>query len=260
MLKIFDALFHIIDYKYTVVENQGYKPPQFLPIDYLKIMSGFELLGGVIVSGSFQNYDTQYLKSALSILGSNYIGVINYNPSYTDKDILDLNKIGVRAIRFNIRRGNQDIIDYIEYASKRVFDIAKWHSEIYIDSKNISNIKNKLLNIPLLVIDHFGLSKEGFRHVLDLTEKGAYVKASGFGRLDFDPIWAIKQINKINQHACCFGSDLPSTRAQRPFSLKDIDLINDNFDESQSKKIFYENALKLYKVNKRRSFADVQDY
>lgn len=249
MLKIFDALFHIIDYKYTIVENQGYKPPQFLPTDYLKIMSNFELLGGAIVSGSFQNYDTQYLQSAMSILGPHYVGVINYNPSYTDTDILNLDKAGVRAIRFNIRRGTNYIINYLEYASKRVFDVAKWHSEIYIDSKNISNIKDKLLKIPCLVIDHLGLSVEGFSDILDLVEKGAFVKASGFGRLDFDPIWAIKQINKINPHACCFGSDLPSTRAQRPFSLKDIDLINNDFEEPDSENIFYKNALKLYRIH-----------
>lgn len=248
MLKIFDALFHIIDYRYTVVENQGYKPPQFLPTDYLNIMSNFELLGGAIVAGSFQNYDTLFLQPAMSMLGPHYIGVINYNPSYSDTEILNLDKAGVRAIRFNIRRGSPDILDYIEYASKRVFDIAKWHSEIYIDSKNISNIKDKLLKIPCLVIDHLGLSKEGFRDILDLVEKGAYVKASGFGRLDFDPIWAIKQINQINPHACCFGSDLPSTRAQRPFSLKDIDLLNDNFDELERANIFYKNALTLYRI------------
>ncbi|MGC8483749.1 MAG: hypothetical protein ACP5OE_08925 [Thermodesulfobium sp.] len=76
-----------------------------------------------------------------------------------------------------------------------------------------------------------------------------YVKASGFGRLDFDPVFAIKQIVSINPNSCVFGSDLPSTRAQRPFSYSDIDLINNNFDDSQKRKIFYENGLNLYRLN-----------
>ncbi|SDC63730.1 Predicted metal-dependent hydrolase, TIM-barrel fold [Desulfurella multipotens] len=249
MQKIFDAIFHIIDYNYKIIENQGYKPPQFLPKDYLEFMSNYELLGGAIVSGSFQDFDTQYLKSALSFFGKNYVGVINYNPDYSDSDIIELDKIGVKAIRFNIKRGTKETIDTIEYASKRVFEIASWHSEIYIDSKDIESIKNKLLSIPCLVVDHLGLSKDGFLNVLNLVEKGAYVKASGFGRLDFDPVFAIKQIVSINPNACVFGSDLPSTRAQRPFSYSDIDLINNNFDDSQKRKIFYENGLNLYRLN-----------
>jgi predicted TIM-barrel fold metal-dependent hydrolase len=248
MLKLFDSIFHIIDYRFPIIENQGYLPPQFLPSDYLKFMSRYELLGGTVVSGSFQGFDTQYLISALSVLGKHYVGVINYNPHYTDLDIINLDKLGVKAIRFNVKRGTKDVIDLIEYASKRVFDLVNWHSEIYIDSKDIHSIKDKLLKIPRLAIDHLGLSK-GFNDVLSLVEKGAYVKASGFGRLDFDPVWAIKQILAINENACVFGSDLPSTRAQRPFLPSDIELINNNFDNSQSKKIFYENALKLYKIN-----------
>ncbi len=246
MIKLFDAHFHIIDYSYPVIENQGYIPPQFLPQDYLKAMSEYNLLGGAIVSGSFQGFDTNYFKSAFSILGKNYVGVVNYNPNFSDSDIIDLDKMKIRAIRFNVKRGAKETIDLIEYASKRVFDIAGWHSEIYIDSKDIAYIKNKLLSAPLLVIDHLGLSKEGFKDILDLVEKGVFVKASGFGRLDFDPIWAIKQIIQINPKACMFGSDLPSTRAQRPFSPKDIDLINDNFDEPERSNILYKNALGLY--------------
>lgn len=196
MLKLFDAHFHIIDYKFLVIKNQGYLPPQFLPSDYLKSMETFKLVGGVIVSGSFHEFDTQYLRLALSTFGKNYVGVINYNPDYTDLDIINLNKLGVRAIRFNIRR-DKKVINLIEYASKRVFDLVGWHSEIYIDSKDIPNIKDKLLKIPRLVIDHLGLSKEGFTHVLSL----------------------------------------------------DVYLINNNFDPAQSKKILYENALKLYKIN-----------
>jgi predicted TIM-barrel fold metal-dependent hydrolase len=249
MLKLFDSIFHIIYYRFPIIENQGYLPPQFLPSDYLKFMSRYELLGGTVVSGSFQGFDTQYLISALSVLGKHYVGVINYNPHYTDLDIINLDKLGVKAIRFNVKRGTKDVIDLIEYASKRVFDLVNWHSEIYIDSKDIHSIKDKLLKIPCLAIDHLGLSKEGFDDVLSLVEKGAYVKASGFGRLDFDPVWAIKQILAINENACVFGSDLPSTRAQRPFLPSDIELINNNFDNSHSKKIFYENALKLYKIN-----------
>lgn len=36
-----------------------------------------------------------------------------------------------------------------------------------------------------------------------------------------------------------FGTDLPSTRAKRPFSEQDIELIQKHFDEETQEKIFY---------------------
>ena len=46
-----------------------------------------------------------------------------------------------------------------------------------------------------------------------------------------------------------FGTDLPSTRANIPFSEKDIQVIKDNFSESEQQKIFFENAHQWYYTN-----------
>ena len=43
-----------------------------------------------------------------------------------------------------------------------------------------------------------------------------------------------------------FGTDLPSTRAKRPFEYGDIELIQQLFDEQATDKILYTNALKWY--------------
>ncbi len=56
-MKIFDAHFHIIDYKYPVVENNGYLPPEFLTDDYFTAAKKINVVGGAIVSGSFQAFD-----------------------------------------------------------------------------------------------------------------------------------------------------------------------------------------------------------
>ncbi len=56
-MKIFDVHFHIIDYKYPVVENNGYLPSKFLTDDYFTTAKKINVVGGAIVSGSFQVFD-----------------------------------------------------------------------------------------------------------------------------------------------------------------------------------------------------------
>lgn len=57
-----------------------------------------------------------------------------------------------------------------------------------------------------------------------------------------------EQIIVINPASLLFGTDLPSTRAPRPFMIEDIRLIEENFSSEIAGKIFYNNVLKLYDV------------
>ena len=101
-MKIFDAHFHIVDARYPLVRNQGYLPPIFTVEDYHHQMNGLDLVGGVIVSGSFQAFDQKYLVDALSRFGDNYFGVANISTTMSDSELNELDKAGVRAVRFNL--------------------------------------------------------------------------------------------------------------------------------------------------------------
>lgn len=57
---------------------------------------------------------------------------------------------------------------------------------------------------------------------------------------------ALKSIYETNPDALMFGTDLPSTRAKRPFEYEDIDLIQQLFDEQAIDKILYMNAFEWY--------------
>ncbi|NOZ83991.1 MAG: amidohydrolase family protein, partial [Epsilonproteobacteria bacterium] len=81
-----------------------------------------------------------------------------------------------------------------------------------------------------------------------LVEKGVYVKATGFSRVDFDVKKAIKEIIAINPNALVFGTDLPSTRAPKQYSDKDFFTIIDAIGEKMARKVFYENAASLYQL------------
>jgi predicted TIM-barrel fold metal-dependent hydrolase len=246
-LPVFDSHFHIIDKRFPLVPNQGYLPPEFTSGDYLERTSGMTLQGGAIVSGSFQAFDQSYLIDALSRLGKGFVGVTQLPTTVSDAELLRLNEAGVRAVRFNLKRGGSEGLEHLEEMARRVYELAGWHVELYVDSRDLADLKESLLRLPAVSIDHLGLSQEGFPTLLQLAEKGVRVKATGFGRVDFDVKSALRQIAAANPDALMFGTDLPSTRAPRPYRDDDLLLVMDALGENLARKALYDNAIDFYK-------------
>lgn len=246
IVRIFDAHFHIIDFDFPIIENQGYLPPSYVVEDYQNDTADLNVFGGAIVSGSFQGFDQKYLLKALKQLGSTFCGVTQLPFTVTDDEILNLNEHGIKALRFNIKRGGSEDLSKLDYFARRVHDLVGWHSELYIDAKELSENASIIEKLPAISIDHLGLSEEGLPHLLKLVDKGVHVKATGFGREDLDVKNALKSIYEINPDALMFGTDLPSTRAKRPFQYADVELIQQLFDEQATDKILYTNAFKWY--------------
>ena len=245
-MKLFDAHFHIIDKRFPLTKNQGYLPPNYTAKEYQEIAKRLNIKGGAIVSGSFQAFDQDYLIDALEALGPTFVGVTQLPHDTSDERLTQLDKKGVRAIRFNLKRGGSEKIEDLESFSRRVYEKFSWHAELYIDSKELHAISKTLLALPKVSIDHLGFSSAGTDELLKLVEKGMKVKATGFGRVDLNVIDTMKAIMNVNQNALMFGTDLPSTRAKRPFEESDIDLIKDNFEEAQVRKILFENGKEFY--------------
>src|SRR5260370_7644115 len=100
-----DAHCPIIDPRFPLVENQGYLPPAYTVDDYRAAAAPLGVTGGAIVSGSFQEFDQDYLVDALARLGPSYVGVTQFPAATPDDVILDLPRRGVRPVRFNLPRG-----------------------------------------------------------------------------------------------------------------------------------------------------------
>ena len=142
--------------------------------------------GGAVVSGSFQAFDQAYLLDALAALGPTFVGVTQLPADCPDEQIVDLDRAGVRAVRFNLRRGGSAGVGDIEALGRRVFDVAGWHSEFYVRSADLADLEPVLRRLPKISIDHLGLTSEGFDVLLRLVDAGAHVKATGFSRCDLD--------------------------------------------------------------------------
>ena len=57
-----------------------------------------------IVSGSFQEFDQEYLIHALETLNGQFVGTTQLPISTPDEVIKKLNELGIRGVRFNVKR------------------------------------------------------------------------------------------------------------------------------------------------------------
>lgn len=247
---LFDSHFHIIDKRFPLVPNNNYLPDEFTCDDYLARTSAYNLCGGAIVSGSFQAFDQTYLIAALKNLGPGFVGVTQLPATTTDAEIIALHNVGVRALRFNLKRGSSEEVSQLSNLANRVYDIAGWHIELYVDSKELPDLYNTIVNLPAVSIDHLGLSKAGLNLLIKLAEKNVRVKATGFSRVDFDVAHTLKDIYSANPKALMFGTDLPSTRAPKSYSDEDFSCVVDALGAENAKAAFSYNALEFYKLQR----------
>jgi predicted TIM-barrel fold metal-dependent hydrolase len=245
---VFDAHLHVIDPRFPLVENQGYVPEPFTVEDYCARTHHLSVDGGVVVSGSFQGYDQTYLADALAKLGPRFAGVAQVPADIADEDVLALARMGVRAFRVNLIRGGR--FEDLERLAPRVEELAGWHAELYLDARDLPELAPRLPR--RVVIDHLGLSRDGLPALLALVERGAYVKASGFARTDHDVPAALRAIASVNPGALLFGTDLPSTRAPRPFADADVELVAEALGEPLARRALHENGVELYLRTSRK--------
>ncbi len=246
-MRIFDSHLHIIDRRFPLVANQGFVPDEFTCADYQAWAERLGIVGGAVVSGSFQAFDQTYLIAALETLGPAFVGVTQLPASTPDAAIRDLDGAGVRAVRFNLKRGGSAGVADLKSFAQRVYEIARWHVELYVDGRDLPDLFTVLVSLPSVVVDHLGLSRAGLATLRRLAERGARVKATGFGRLDFEPGPVLRELAQVNPDALLFGTDLPSTRASRPFEEQDLRLIRESLGPELAVKVLHDNAVSLYR-------------
>lgn len=137
--------------------------------------------------------------------------------------------------------------------ARQVFDTHGWHTEIYVDGGQLADLEAALRRLPRICVDHLGLSAEGLPTLRRLLQAGAYVKATGFGRVHLDVASSLRTLVEANPSAVVFGTDLPSTRARRPFRDSDVNLVVDAVGEEVANAILADNAVALYRMPPVRS-------
>lgn len=248
--EIFDSHFHIIDHQFPLIPNHGFLPNEFTSDDYLERMKPYDLCGGAIVSGSFQALDQSYLVNALNKLGPSFVGVAQLPVTVSDDEVIQLDHAGVRAVRFNLKRGGSEDLRHLSSMAKRLYELAGWHVELYVDSSDLPELYDTLIGLPSVSIDHLGLSQSGLSLLIKLVEKGVRVKATGFGRVNFDVKRTLQDLYSANPTSLMFGTDLPSTRAPIPYTDNDFLLVVDALGESDAVDVLSRNAIDFFRPSK----------
>ncbi|WIB67256.1 amidohydrolase family protein [Curtobacterium sp. MCBD17_035] len=247
-IQVFDSHLHVIDPRFPLVPNEGYLPPRFTVDDYRSRTAAFDVIGGVVVSGSFQGVDTTYLLDALDRLGPSFVGVVNVPTDIADDGLRALAAAGVRGIRCNLYRGGSTAVTDLVALGRRAWDVAGMHVELYLDAADLAELEPVLRALPRASVDHLGMTHAHRDVLLRLVERGLRVKATGFGRVDLDVRETLAAVHRVDPRALLFGTDLPSTRARRPFRDEDVAVAVEGLDPDDARAVLVDNAVTFYRV------------
>ena len=245
---VFDSHFHVVDPRFPLIPNDGYLPDAFGVQAYLHATTELEVTGGAVVSGSFQGFDQSYLLAALDELGPGFVGVTQVPPDVGDDELRRLADHRVRAVRFNLYRGGSASRDDLLMLGRRAWDVAGLHVELYVDTADLPDLETTIAQLPMVSIDHLGMSATAWDTLLRMVETGVRVKATGFGRINHDAASALRDIFDVDPGALMFGTDLPGTRAPRPFTPDDITLIETTLGVDALPRVLHENAMEFYRT------------
>lgn len=251
--RIFDAHLHIVDPRFPLRTGGGYRPEHFGADAYRArlVAAGVTVTGGAVVAASFQRPATTWMRAALAALGPGFVGVVAHGVPGGDDAVRRLDELGVRAVRLNLRRGGGRLPRSVEAWARRLHELVGWHVEVYVDGGALADVAPVLQRLPAVVVDHLGIpvsrTHPGYRALLDLVAGGARVKASGFGRQRVDVPAVLRDIEAVAPGALLFGTDLPSTRAPRPFRRTDVDLVQDTLGPDAARRVLHDNAVAWYR-------------
>jgi predicted TIM-barrel fold metal-dependent hydrolase len=231
MTKIFDAHVHIIDPQFPLQGNHGFMPAPYTVAQYQQECQalGLEVVGGAVVSGSFQGYDQTYFEGALAQLGPTFVGVTQLPPTVSDAEIMRLDQLGVRALRFNLYRGLSVTLAEIETLAQRAYALAGWATEFYLNLATADDdLLALMLRLPRVSVDHLGMTVTSPATLQRFLAHGVLIRVTGFGRIAYSRVQVqalLPTLYQENPQGLLFGTDLPATRARYRFSLADLDLI-----------------------------------
>lgn len=151
---MFDACFHVVAPGYSLVANGGYVPDVLTLEDYRVATVELVVVGGALVSASFQGIDQSSLVDALGRSGPGRVGVSQPPVTVTDDEVLGLHARGVRAVRFTLRRGSAEVRSHLDRLARRVHELAGWHADVYVDTSSMDDLVPTLGALPRVSIDH----------------------------------------------------------------------------------------------------------
>lgn len=174
--------------------TRTYTPPDSGVDDFERLQERLGLQRAVFVQASCHGVDNSAMIDALNRGQGRYAGVAMIDERFADRDLFELDRAGVRAIRFNFvaHLGGAPDLEVFWRLVRRVAPL-NWHIVLHFDAVDLPSHSDLLDAMPVpYVIDHMGrppaadgVDQEPFQLLLERfrSDERCWVKISGAERL-----------------------------------------------------------------------------
>ena len=260
-----DSHIHIYDPRF-VAKRPGARLTRDATVsDYRLLQGRLGTSRTVVVQPAAYGFDNAVTIDAIAQLGiANARGVAVVAPTITDAELREMDRLGVRGVRFTQHDPSTAVTtpDMIEPVAVRLAEIG-WHAQLHLRADQLLGMAAMVERLPCtLVIDHMGRmpQPEGPAHpafavVKRLLDSGrAWVKLSGPYLDSRAPGYAdmrdvARALVKHAPERCVWGSDWPhpTEREAKPDDAAMLDLVIDwAANEETRRRILVDNPARLY--------------
>ncbi len=252
--------------KFPYAPERKYTPCDASKEDLFSLRDHLGFSRNVIVQASCHGKDNRALVDALKSSNDLARGVAIVNPDISEEELAEMDKAGVRAVRFNF------VKRLVDATPKEVFmGVAEkvkklgWHIVVYFEAQDLEELIPFLNQLPgIIVVDHMGrpditkgVEHEDFQRFIKLMEdnQNIWVKVSCPERLtiqgpDYDDVipYARTLVEQFTDRVL-WGTDWPhpNMKSHTPDEGVLVDVIPKiAVSEAEQKALLIDNPMKLY--------------
>jgi len=258
-----DCHHHIYDARFPPDPKAVLKPAPATVADYRLFQKRIGTTRNVVVQPSTYGVDNSCLVDAMRQFGTtNARGIAVVNTSVSDTELRELDKAGVRGIRFNLQQAGATKLDMLAALAKRITPLG-WHVQMNVSSEQIIDARSALEALPCpVVFDHFGHTTirgrddPAFAVIVKLLQankgwlklSGAYIDSKAGAPTYSESVPTAKAYVKEAPDRLVWGSDWPHpTTNDKPDDAVLFDLLSQWApDATERHRILVENPAKLY--------------
>jgi len=252
--------------RYPYAPSRSYTPPDAPLARFKALQATLGLERAVLVNASCHGIDNTVILDAIAQSGGQYRGVANVNDSFTDEDLEQLDRGGVRGVRFNFVKhlGGTPDMEGFHRLVRRIQRLG-WHLVLHFDAGDLIEFERLLDRLPVpFVIDHMGrvstrdgLEQEPFRLLLEAAQReNCWVKICGAERISSagppftDAVPFARALLEVAAERILWGTDWPhpNTGEHMPNDGDLVDLIPAYMpSRALQQKVLVENPDRLYR-------------
>jgi predicted TIM-barrel fold metal-dependent hydrolase len=130
--------------------------PNATASDYRLLQKRLGTTRNIVLTPNPYVKDNRVTLDAVAQFGPNSRGVANVDVTITDAELAELNKGGIRGVRFAGVKSASETLKMIQPLAQRVNDLG-WHVDLGLRAEQVVDVEDLLMSFPaVLVIDHMG--------------------------------------------------------------------------------------------------------